>query len=236
MRLTVEQNPNTRTLNTAGIKQCDQCGKKEFLLKPRRWDICLCCERKNGYAQGRRNPHKQQKLQCYINYCDTCKKVFQVKSRYQWSQKHCSNKCAGEKLKGKSPANKIWECKSERTKHYYRKYYSDIETKTRILLRNRLKTVLKTQLNRKKIKFKAVEKTEDILGCTIEQLVKHLESQFESWMTWENYGHQTWHIDHIIPLSKFDLTLDSEIRKACHYTNLRPLKASENFRKYNKLI
>lgn len=236
MRLTHEQNPNTRALLTAGIKKCDQCGKEEFLLKPRRWDLCLCCERKNGYKEGRRKAPKIEKKQCYINYCETCKKVFEVKSRLLYKQKHCSSKCAGQKLIGRPPANKIWEDKSERTKFYYRRNYADLEFKLGILVRNRLKTVLKTQLKRKKTKYKAVEKTEDLLGCSIEFFQKHIESQFEAWMTWDNYGKHTWHIDHIIPLAAFDLTNDEELRKACHYTNLRPLSAKENWKKHAKII
>ena len=39
----------------------------------------------------------------------------------------------------------------------------------------------------------------DILGCTWEELVVHLESKFDNGMTWSNRGE--WHIDHIIPMS-----------------------------------
>jgi hypothetical protein len=233
--MSVEINPTSKA-KTAGIRRCDLCEKEQHLLKPRRWDICLCCERKQGYKNGNRKPPRQVKKQCYICYCETCKNVFEVKSKALWSQKHCSSKCAGEKLKGRSPANKIWKNKEERTRFYYNKYYNNLETKVRINVRSRVKTVLKTQLNRKKNKYKGVAKTEDILGCTIEFFVKYIESQFEPWMTWSNHGHDTWHIDHIIPLSAFDLTDDEQLKKAMHYTNQRPLKASENFKKHAKII
>ena len=42
---------------------------------------------------------------------------------------------------------------------------------------------------------------ESLVGYTLEDLKLHLESHFLSGMTWENYGRNGWHIDHLIPLS-----------------------------------
>lgn len=70
------------------------------------------------------------------------------------------------------------------------------------------------------------------LGCTIEQLKVHLESMFKPGMSWSNRNE--WHVDHIKPLSSFDLTNREQFLKACHYTNLQPLWAIENLRKGNK--
>jgi len=54
-------------------------------------------------------------------------------------------------------------------------------------------------------------------------------------MTWGNYGQSGWQIDHIIPLSKFDLTDRDQFLKACHYTNLQPLWMEDNYSKNDKL-
>ena len=68
--------------------------------------------------------------------------------------------------------------------------------------------------------------TMELLGCTREELQRHLEDQFQPGMTLENYG--KWHIDHIRPIASFDLS-DPEQQKQCwHYTNLQPLWASDN--------
>jgi hypothetical protein len=70
-------------------------------------------------------------------------------------------------------------------------------------------------------------KTENILGCSFEQFKKYLESKFESWMTWDNYGlyngkpNYGWDIDHIIPTS-IALT-EEEIINLNHHKNLQPL-------------
>jgi hypothetical protein len=73
------------------------------------------------------------------------------------------------------------------------------------------------------------------LGCTIEELKQHLESKFQEGMSWDNWGVHGWHIDHIIPLSSFDLTDREQFVKACHYTNLQPLWAKDNLRKKDKI-
>ena len=76
--------------------------------------------------------------------------------------------------------------------------------------------------------------TEVLCGCSIPELMLHLQSKFQEGMHWNNYG--KWHIDHIRPCASFDLT-DPEQQKQCfHYTNLQPLWAAENIRKGAKVI
>jgi len=83
--------------------------------------------------------------------------------------------------------------------------------------------------------FKKNTKTEKILGCTFEEFKLHIESQWESWMTWENYGNpkdgvfelnKTWDIDHHIPVSA--ALTESELYQLNHYTNLKPLCSYTN--------
>lgn len=74
-------------------------------------------------------------------------------------------------------------------------------------------------------------RTEEILGCTIEEFKKYLESKFKEGMSWENYGRNGWEIDHIIPCNRFNLDCPEEQRKCFHYTNTQPLWWYENKRK-----
>ncbi len=75
-------------------------------------------------------------------------------------------------------------------------------------------------------------RTEEILGCTYEDFKLYLESKFEPWMNWDNYGKYNgeemfgWDIDHIIPSA---LALcENEIIKLNHFTNLQPLCSKIN--------
>lgn len=73
-----------------------------------------------------------------------------------------------------------------------------------------------------------------LLGCSGTEYVKYLEKLFTDGMTWENKG--KWEIDHIVPLSTFDLTREEEQLKAFHYSNTQPLWRSDNMAKGNKCL
>lgn len=79
------------------------------------------------------------------------------------------------------------------------------------------------------------DRTMNLIGCSKEFLFKHIESQFLPEMSWDNYGRNGWHIDHIIPCSSFDLS-DLEQKKKCfHWSNLQPLWGTENSLKSSKM-
>lgn len=110
---------------------------------------------------------------------------------------------------------------------------TDINFKLAKTLRTRLKCAIRDDVK--------VGSAIDDLGCSIEELRKYLEDRFyrdnktEQMMSWKNHGLHGWHIDHIIPLSLFDLTNREQFFKACHYTNLQPLWAKDNISKSNKV-
>jgi hypothetical protein len=75
---------------------------------------------------------------------------------------------------------------------------------------------------------------EEALGCTKDELIKHLESKFQPGMSWGNYGKDGWEIDHIKPLAAFDWNNSQSLKDANHYTNLQPLWFQENRSKSGK--
>ena len=105
---------------------------------------------------------------------------------------------------------------------------TDIQFKLSRVLRRRLSQALHGN-------YKNGSAVKD-LGCSIDELKTHLESKFQSGMTWDNWSFKGWHIDHIKPLASFDLTDREQLLIACHYTNLQPLWAKDNLAKGDKII
>lgn len=79
-------------------------------------------------------------------------------------------------------------------------------------------------------------RTMELIGCSMDFVLVHLESQFKPGMTWQNHGIFGWHVDHIIPCASFDLTNPEQQRKCFHYSNLQPLWAVDNLIKSDTII
>ena len=202
-------------------KQCEDCCiHYKNLQKERRQRLMTIIELKQYEKQCTRcfeikyqenfksNKHK------HCNTCNTSHKEYLIKSRCEHG---CLNKSACYKCLGGSICihkKKKSECKECNFKGYlYSKVYK------------RVKMALKKSKNKKSIEY---------LGCNIETFKKHLEQKFVEGMSWENYG-KIWHIDHIIPISYKNPSLDEVIQRL-HYLNTQPLWASENISKGNRYI
>jgi len=109
------------------------------------------------------------------------------------------------------------------------RYATDLQFRISCNLRNRLGKAIKGRVK----KGSAIKD----LGCSIEEFKRHIENKFKPGMSWENYGFGIlkWNVDHIIPLSSFDLQNREEFVKACHYTNLQPLWHIDNMIKSDKI-
>jgi hypothetical protein len=80
--------------------------------------------------------------------------------------------------------------------------------------------------------YSKASRTAKLIGCSWEFLCAHIESQFTKGMNWKN--RHLWHVDHIVPLSSADT--EERLIRLCHFSNLRPLWASDNISKKAKII
>lgn len=113
------------------------------------------------------------------------------------------------------------EVKRRTHKYTVSRYQSDPMFNLEMRLRRRTRSALDGR------GFTKTKRTQEMLGCTYEELMQHLESQFVEGMTWDNRSE--WHIDHIVPLASAET--EEELIALCHYTNLQPLWAADNLKK-----
>ena len=107
-------------------------------------------------------------------------------------------------------------------KHKKQKRRDNIKTKITHNLRVRLRDAVMHNKN---------ESALLLLGCSIEYFKEYFESKFLKGMNWDNYG--SWHIDHIIPCSWFDMESPLDRMLCFNYKNLQPLWAEDNLKKSN---
>jgi hypothetical protein len=115
-------------------------------------------------------------------------------------------------------------------KWYHNKGKFDLQFVISERLRGRLRRALRNGRNPNASKKTSVMK---LIGCSVEQLISHLETQFQEGMSWDNYGN--WHIDHIRPCNSYDLEDPNEQEACFHFTNLQPLWGRDNILKGDKL-
>lgn len=160
-------------------------------------------------------------------------KLYREENLFFYKQREKMYRMKDKKIKGmtvkeynafyyKNNKKKIKEINNRR-KRFRKKH--DIKYKIQHLMRNRLYYALRLKCK----KGSAVK----LLGCSIEEFMSYFETLFKEGMSWANHG--KWHIDHIKPLSSFDLEDAEQLEMACHYTNLQPLWAKDNILKGAKL-
>lgn len=139
---------------------------------------------------------------------------YRAKERPDWPEIH-------ERINKNALAR--YHANPEKTRERHKKRYAeDIQYRTICKWRAHMKRAATSGKSNKYI--------ESVIGCSAEDLKKHIESQFVDGMCWENYGNKDgqWSYDHIIPCAKFDLSMEGDIRKCYHYKNVRPLWHKEN--------
>jgi len=142
--------------------------------------------------------------------------------RNRWSAKN-PEKAAAIK---KSSLNRWRENNKQHIRNYSRKRAQDPIRRVAQNISRHIRKSL-SYLNSKKN-----SKTQSILGCTYAEFKLYLESKFEPWMSWDNYGKYNgtinfgWDLDHIMPI----VTAKSadDVMRLNHYTNYQPLCSYTN--------
>jgi hypothetical protein len=174
-----------------------------------------------------RHPERS-KAHSYAQYERQKEKPDEQRLKYsrKWFQNHKElqgQRTAAWKLKNREKFNAYMlayhKAKYARDPNY--RFACKIRSKIRLLLRGKRKSAT----------------TEQLLGCKISDFKSHLESLWEPWMSWDNYGSGpgTWQIDHILPVDSFDLSDPEQQQKCFHFSNHQPLCSKKNRDKWNKV-
>jgi hypothetical protein len=228
------QNPN----NDIGIiktKICSKCKEPKELKhyvkdKYSKDGISYKCKECNKKYK---NDNKESIKKCWKIYYQTNKEEIKRKSK----------EYINTRIPERTEYNrKRFQEKKEQIYEYNRKHRNIPTNKLKEALRISLLNILRRN------KINKNNKSAKYLGCTLEEYKQHIEQQFKPEMNWVNWG-EVWELDHMKPLSKFDMSIEENIFKAFHYTNMQPLfKTTEiaksfgyedeigNRNKYNKII
>jgi hypothetical protein len=216
---------------TYGNRNCRQCSKK-FIKTNYHQKYCskeCVSEVRKKLLEKYRKTDKRKKVLKRYSQSDALKKYLQS-DKYKNKQKKYKQSNKGKKATQKS--NKIYS-QSDNGKDAAKKSF-EIRRKTDLIFR--LILTCRSRLT-KILKLKNMKKTNttfEMIGCTPRFLKEYLEKQFKPGMTWKNHTLKGWHIDHKIPLAS--AKTQKSLKKLMHYTNTRPMWASENIKKGNRII
>jgi len=212
-------------------KHCNRCGAIQITWWKRngRAFICNKCYKRDWYLKNR-GPLKR--IPMTAEERRTVRKA--AKQKYADAHKTERKAYRDARKAEKSEYDKRYRKKNKiKLKLQSKKRFTaSLQVRLAVKLRGRVKDAMRDMFNGKRKAGSAVRD----LGCTLSELINWLESKFQPGMSWDNWGLHGWHIDHKIPLAKFDLTDRKQFAKACHYTNLQPLWAKENMSKGAKIV
>lgn len=215
------------------LKACSKCKQEKYIeqfnkkkaSKDGYDSICKQCQ--HEYDEARKDKKKEYNKIYSPKYYEEHKEYLKIKQReyYQNNKEHYYEY---EKERSKRPE------RIEYTNKQNIKYRQENLEKLRKWDKqrheqNKLNHNFSTAICMALKGAKADRHWENLVSYNLEQLKQHLEKQFISEMSWDNYG-SYWEVDHIIPQNLFNITTaESKDFQICwSLLNLRPLEKSVN--------
>lgn len=211
---------------------------------------CRVCKTFKVFEEFNRNPGNSSG---YDFRCKECLRAYRRTEKYRESQRLRQRRDYADPDKRKKLLEYLARYnRSPKGIETRRAYYQDPEIQKKLRLRpkdpqrnmrnqrkfmsnprNRLSNRISASVRR--CILKENKSWVSILGYTLEDLTRHLESRFEPGMTWENYGRAGWSVDHILPVSSFEFSGpgDPGFRACWALSNLMPRWTTTSIAKAN---
>ena len=194
------------------MRKCNTCNKEKQIeefsknknLKEGREYKCKLCHKE--YQKINKHKISQKKKEYDLLRRDN--NILYWKERYFKNKEYYNNYSKNYYQENKEELNK--KC----LERFNKRYQNDKIFRLSQSIRKRTYDGLKG-------KYKS-KKTEELLGCTFKELKIYIEIQFKSEMSWNNWG-EIWELDHILPITSFNLNNENEQLKCFNYINLQPL-------------
>lgn len=184
-------------------KECEKIQKLKYYLNNK--------DKFNIYKEKNKNIIKENRKNWYLKNKEKVKEYNQINNDIFKIYRKEYN------IKNKEKSKKYQkENKNHFNEYRQNRYDTDPKYKLKLLLRGRLYEMLKKQKSPKN------ESALKLVGCSINEFKKYIESLWKVEMTWENHG-KIWELDHIKPCDSFNLLLREEQQECFHYTNFQPL-------------
>lgn len=200
-------------------------GKSKSNLDGHRYE-CKDCRKQKYYENHEKSlerrrldyyKHKEKRLESCKNYYQQYKESIKQKVKNYYH----NNK---EKVKTRSQEYRQKQENKDRRNQLHKER---MKNDPNYVLGRRLRLKIYKLMKQNKV-YKNNSSLE-LLGCSLDYFKQHIENQFKGGISWENIG--TWHLDHYLACSLFNLTKTDHQRKCFSYQNIQPLWESDNCRK-----
>ena len=222
--------PDETDIKSSGLvcKTCKKC--RESSIKYSQENADKVKEYKKKYDEDNKYKKKEYNKKYHKKYyevnADKKKKYYEdnVEKILEYKKKWCEDNA--DKVK---EINKKWREKNkcEHNKAYGTCKICNIHLYLIKLQRIHLWNCLKNT------NIKKTKPSISYLNCSVEYFIEYFQKKMNNWnetnevkMNWDNI-----HIDHIKPVTAFNLDDENEFLDCCHYTNMQPLLAEDNLSK-----
>lgn len=235
------ENENKKKLieNSTETKCCSQCNETKLLkLFIVNTNYCKNCYNKVSAQKKLEKKHQIIENNIMEKECKNCNIV-----------QHIDNFRAGENICYECNKKKLYTWRENNKEHFLdickkynsnenvkvvkneklkEKYHNNENYKQSVLLRNIVRNIING------VTKKPSKKSLELIGCSQEQFKQWIEFNFIDDMSWDNYGIY-WNLDHVTPVSSFDLTNEEEKKVCFQWSNTVPEIAKKNYEKFNKI-